>query len=125
MVGIAPAGNFRSGIATLYGKIASLRSNQNGTSALEFSFFTGILIFGVLNVVDISVYLYQRMQVENATQMAVQAAWKACDPSKGYLPATTSCPELTQQHDASSSKHLFGQPSYNTKCVDLRRFTAA
>jgi hypothetical protein len=27
--------------------------------------------------------------------MAAQAAWKACDPSKGYLPATLSCPNLT------------------------------
>jgi hypothetical protein len=35
------------------------------------------------------------MQVENATEMAAQAAWKACDPSKGYLPATLSCPSLT------------------------------
>jgi hypothetical protein len=27
--------------------------------------------------------------------MAAQAAFKTCDPSKGYLPATLSCPGLT------------------------------
>ena len=68
---------------------------QEGVSAVEFAIFVGILCFGLLNTADISVYIYKRMQVENATQMAVQAAWKACDPSKGYLPATTSCPSLT------------------------------
>lgn len=69
--------------------------DQRGSSALEFAMFAGILCFGLLNTADISIYIYKRMQVENATEMAVQAAWKACDPSQGYLPATTSCPGLT------------------------------
>lgn len=70
-------------------------SDQRGASALEFAIFAGILCFGLLNTADVSIYIYKRMQVENATEMAVQAAWKTCDPSKGYLPATTSCPGLT------------------------------
>ena len=50
------------------------------------------------------------MQVENATQMAVQAAWKACDPSKGYLPAMTSCPDLTTSiTEAAQSTSLGNQ----------------
>jgi Flp pilus assembly protein TadG len=76
-------------------KFAVFGADQNGASALEFALFVGILAFGVLNTADISIYVYKRMQVENATEMAVQAAWKACDPSLGYLPATTSCPNLT------------------------------
>ena len=83
-----------AGKRTLAGKIASLCSDQAGASALEFSLFAGLLIFGVLNTADISIYVYKRMQVENATEMAAQAVWKACDPSQGYLPATTSCPGL-------------------------------
>ncbi len=79
----------------LAGRVSALRSDQSGASALEFSMFAGLLIFGLLNTVDISVYIYKRMQLENATEMAAQAAWKACDPSQGYLPATTSCPGLT------------------------------
>ena len=73
----------------------AIRSDARGTSAIEFSFFAGLLSFAMLNVTDISVYLYKRMEVENATQMGVQAAFKTCDPSNGYLPATTSCPGLT------------------------------
>jgi Flp pilus assembly protein TadG len=68
---------------------------EEGTSAIEFAIFAGILSFGLLNTADISVYVYQRMQVENATEMAVQAAWKTCDPFQGKVPATTSCPALT------------------------------
>ena len=85
----------RIGLRKLVEQVAALPSDQRGASALEFAMFAGILAFAVLNTADISIYLYKRMQVENATEMAVQAAWKACDPSQGFLPATTSCPGLT------------------------------
>jgi Flp pilus assembly protein TadG len=70
-------------------------SDEKGTSAIEFAFFASILAFAILNVADVSIYLYKRMQVENATQMGAQAAWNACDPTKNQLPATTNCPNLT------------------------------
>jgi len=57
-------------------KGTALRADQRGASALEFAIFAGILAFGVLNTADISMYIYKRMQLENATEMAVQAAWK-------------------------------------------------
>ena len=78
-----------------YVSAKTLWSDARGTSAIEFSFFAGLLSLAVLNITDVSVYLYKRMEVENATQMGVQAAFKTCDPSAGYLPATTSCPGLT------------------------------
>jgi Flp pilus assembly protein TadG len=73
------------------------RSDERGTSAIEFAFFASMLSFAILNVADISIYLYQRMQVENATQMGAQAVWNACDPSQipTQIPATTNCPNLT------------------------------
>jgi Flp pilus assembly protein TadG len=74
---------------------SALKTDERGASALEFAIFVGILSFGLLNTADISIYIYKRMQLENAAEMAAQAAWKACDPSKGYLPATLSCPNLT------------------------------
>jgi len=85
----------RGRLQNLLKKGAALPSDEQGASALEFAIFAGMLCFGLLNTADISIYIYKRMQVENATEMAVQAAWKTCDPSKGYLPATTSCPGLT------------------------------
>ena len=76
-------------------KAAAIRSDQRGVSAIEFAFFAGLLSLALLNTADVSIYLYQRMQLENATQMGAQAAWKTCDPSNGQLPATTKCSGLT------------------------------
>ena len=75
--------------------VGALSSDQQGTSAIEFAFFASLLSLAALNVADVSIYIYQRMQLENAAQMGAQAVWKTCDPFQGKLPATTSCPALT------------------------------
>src|SRR5690242_21128832 len=87
--------NLRDTVETFLRKGAALPSDQQGASAIEFAIFAGILCFGLLNTADISIYIYKRMQVENATEMSVQAAWKACDPSNSQLPATVNCSGLT------------------------------
>jgi len=71
--------------------LARLRDDKRGTAAIEFAAAASLLAFSVLNVVDIGLYIYARMQTENAAQAGAQAAWKACnDPS--MLPATkTGC----------------------------------
>ena len=73
-------------------KIKAIWTDRRGVAAVEFGLFAIILSVGLANVTDVSIYIYQRMQVENATEIAAQAAWKACDLSK--LPATTNCPGL-------------------------------
>src|SRR5689334_20211076 len=73
-------------------RLKAFGQDRRGTAAIEFAFFAGFLSVATLNVAEISVYIFQRMQVENATQMAAQAAWKTCDTS--HLPATTNCPGL-------------------------------
>jgi Flp pilus assembly protein TadG len=70
----------------------TLKPEESGVAAIEFAMFAGLLSLAVLNATDIAVYIYQRMEVENATEMGAQAAWKNCDFSR--LPATTSCPAL-------------------------------
>jgi hypothetical protein len=107
-------------------KIAALTSDQRGTSAIEFSFFAGLLSLGLLNMTDVSIYLYQRMELENATEMGAQAAWKLCDPFKGYVPATTNCPNLkTTVTNAVQSTSLgskvslqSGSPAEGYYCVN-------
>ena len=86
---------FIEAVISLAAKIPTFTSDKRGTSAIELSFFLALLTFGMLNVADISIYIYKRMELENATQMGVQAAWKNCDPNNGYVPATTNCPNLT------------------------------
>jgi Flp pilus assembly protein TadG len=72
--------------------ISVMRSDNRGVSAIEFSLFAGMLSFAVINTAEISIYIYKRLQLDNATQMGAQAAWQTCD--KKHLPATTNCPNL-------------------------------
>ena len=67
-------------------------SDRRATSAIEFSLFASMLTLAMVNVVDVSSYVYKRMEVGNATEMAAQAALKACNISS--LPATTNCSGL-------------------------------
>lgn len=86
--------NVRNALSMLFNKVASLRSDERGVSAIEFSFFAGMLSLALLNTADVSIYIYRRMELENASQMGVQAAWQTCNPNNNQLPATTNCPGL-------------------------------
>lgn len=67
------------------------RRDARGTAAVEFAFTALFLCVGVLNAVDLGLYEYKRMEVENAAQVGAQAAWKTC---YGALPATQNCAAL-------------------------------
>ena len=87
------------------GRTSTIWSDQRGVAAIEFAFFAGFLSFAILNVADVSIYIYQRMEAENATQVGAQAAWKMCDAA--HLPASTNCPGLaTAVQNAVSSTSL-------------------
>jgi Flp pilus assembly protein TadG len=79
--------------ASSRGLALKFAGDQRGVAAIEFGLFAILLSLAFVNVTDISIYIYQRMQVENATQVAAQAAFKACDLA--HLPATVNCPGLT------------------------------
>jgi Flp pilus assembly protein TadG len=112
------------GLSNVTDKVALLTADRRGVAAIEFAFFAGLLSFATLNVTDISIYIYQRMEVENATQMAAQAAWQNCDLD--HLPATTNCPALTTAvQNAVQSTSLgtrvslqSGSPSEGYYCVN-------
>ena len=72
--------------------VAALRADKRGVAAIEFAVFAGLISLGMLNVTDVAVYVYQRMQVEYATQAGAQAAWRTCDIN--HLPATNNCSGL-------------------------------
>jgi Flp pilus assembly protein TadG len=106
------------------GRTTAIWADQRGVAAIEFGFFAIFLSLALVNVTDVSIYIYQRMQAENATQVGAQAAWKACDPSK--LPATINCPGLTSAvqsavHSTSLSTSvalISGSPSEGYYCVN-------
>ncbi len=90
------------------GRAREIWTDQRGVAAIEFGFFSIFLSLALVNVADVSIYIYQRMQAENATQVAAQAAWKACDLSQ--LPATTNCAGL-----ATAIQNALGSTSLGTR----------
>jgi Flp pilus assembly protein TadG len=104
-------------------KTAAAWADQRGVAAIEFGIFAVLLAASLANVADVSIYVYQRMQVENATEIAAQAALKTCAAT---LPATTNCPNLlTVVQRAMQSTSLgtavtlqSGSPSEGYYCID-------
>ncbi|HZE54307.1 MAG TPA: TadE/TadG family type IV pilus assembly protein [Bradyrhizobium sp.] len=74
-------------------KTAAAWADQRGVAAIEFGLFSILLFASLANVTDVSIYIYQRMQVETATQVAAQHALKTCG-SGSTLPATKNCANL-------------------------------
>ena len=111
----------------LAGKIKAMSTDHSGVAAIEFGVFSVLLALALANVVDVTMYLYQRMQTENATEVAAQAAWKTCDLT--VLPLTTDCSSLaasvTAVQNAVGSTSLgtrvalvSGSPSVGYYCVN-------
>ncbi len=66
--------------------------DQKGAAAAEFTLVIALLIIPILNVLDLGLYTWQRVQVDNAAQMGAQAVRTTC--SYAYQPATIYCPTL-------------------------------
>ena len=107
--------------------IKAISVDRRGVAAIEFGIFVPLLFLALVNVVDVTIYLYQRMQVQNATEVAAQAAWKTCDLT--VLPPTTDCSTLaasvTAVQNALGSTSLgtavslvSGSPSVGYYCVN-------
>ena len=77
----------------------------------------------VLNVVDVSRYGIQRMEVDSAAHYGAMAAFKTCDLN--HLPATSNCPglnnavssQVTQTSLGSSVTLSAGAPSEGYYCL--------
>jgi len=67
----------------------SLKGDKSGLASVEFAFIVTILAFSLLNVSDIAVFMFDKIQVNNATQMGAQAVWAACDSN--HLPVSVKC----------------------------------
>lgn len=112
-----------SGWARTRRALRGFRKDGRGIAGVEFALIAGFLCVAVVNVADVSVYLYKRMQVENAALVGAMSALKACDPS--HLPATVNCPGLTaavttavQSTSLGSAVSLSGAVSEGYYCVN-------
>jgi Flp pilus assembly protein TadG len=88
--------------------LLSFGRDTRGVAAVEFSIAATMTIVGILNAVDVGLYEYRRMQVENAAQVGAQAAWKACYDTSSMLPATTKCTALNNAITAAIQSTSLG-----------------
>ena len=88
--------------------LPSFRQDSRGVAAVEFSIAATLVIVGILNAVDLGLYEYRRMEVENAAQVGAQAAWKACYDTSAMLPATTKCAGLNDAITAAIQSTSLG-----------------
>lgn len=70
--------------------------DTRGSAAVEFVLWLALLIVPILSVVDVGAYVFQKMQLQIASQAAVQFIWHTCDPNLGGVPAfsSTKCAAL-------------------------------
>ena len=71
------------------GQMFRFGRDRRGAATIEVALTTLFMAYSVMNVADISIYAYTRMQVQNAAQMGAQAVYEACDSKS--LPATSKC----------------------------------
>ena len=64
--------------------------SRRGAAAAEFALVLSLLTIPILNVVDVGIYVYDRMELDNSAQAAVQSAWALC-AATGDVPAVSNC----------------------------------
>jgi Flp pilus assembly protein TadG len=86
--------------------IRAYLSERRGAAAVEFALMLGLFTAALPSVVDLGIYAYDSMQVQNSAQMGVQAVWAACS----QLPATdaTACPSAQTALNAAVQKTALG-----------------
>lgn len=83
--------------------------DTSGAAAVEFAIWLAILLVPMMNVADLGFYVYQKMQLQQAAQVAAQAAWKLCDPTQGnFLPAATHCTNLVSTMTTAAQNTSLG-----------------
>lgn len=115
------AARTRSGLLRVAGRFAH---ETRGLAAIEFGLIAVALGVSVLNTADIAMYLYDRQQVENATEMGAQAAFQTCD--QNHIPATLNCSGLNSAVSAAVKTTSLGtavtlqsgSPSEGYYCVN-------
>jgi TadE-like protein len=76
-------------------RLADCREDASGAAAVEIAMTIGLLLIPLMGAFDIGLYVFQRMQVEGAAQMAVQSAFNTCGQGLYAPPLITSCPGLS------------------------------
>jgi Flp pilus assembly protein TadG len=71
--------------------------DARGAAAAEFALVLTLLAIPILNAVDLGIYAYQRMELDNAAQVAAQAAWAIVPNCALPVTASGNCSGLTSK----------------------------
>jgi Flp pilus assembly protein TadG len=100
-----------------------------GHSAVEFALIGSLFVVLLLNVVDFASKIWAKMEIENAAQAGVQAAYKTCSPGK--MPAKANCPTMdvailaaAQSSSLGSAVVLKGDASEDYFCPQDNKLVA-
>ncbi|HEX7760454.1 MAG TPA: TadE/TadG family type IV pilus assembly protein [Caulobacteraceae bacterium] len=70
--------------------LRSYLADTRGAAALEFGLVLSMLTLPMLSVIDIGIYTYDKMQLQNAAQMGSQSVWATCTTDATW-PVTKYC----------------------------------
>jgi Flp pilus assembly protein TadG len=91
--------------------LAAWSAKTHGAAAVELALITPVLVVAMLNIVDVSIYAFNRMQVQNSAQMGAEAAWATCNENTpSELPATNTaaCPNFQAAVNSAITKTMLG-----------------
>jgi Flp pilus assembly protein TadG len=82
-------------------KLQAYLADASGAATVEFALALVFLTIPMLSIVDVGVYTYDKLQLENAGQMAAQTAWAICS-SYAYRPVTVNCNNTKNSTETAS-----------------------
>lgn len=107
VVNCTPCGD-RSAVNRTRQRLIPFGSNNRGMAAIEFAMIASLLAASLLNVSDLAIFMFDKMELENATQMGAQSAWTTCTGTPGQLPATVNCSGLNTALTAALQSSSLG-----------------
>lgn len=79
-------------MSSLAGFCRRFRNARDGVAAVEMSLIGAVFFGAMINAVEVGHYGLALMQLNNAAQAGISAAYHTCDAA--HLPATQNCPAL-------------------------------
>jgi Flp pilus assembly pilin Flp len=74
---------------------ARFLADASGAATVELALTLTFLLLPLIGVFDTGVYVFQRMEVENAAEMALQSAFNICGQGGATAPLITNCTGLS------------------------------
>ncbi|MDB5450519.1 MAG: hypothetical protein JWQ52_1647 [Phenylobacterium sp.] len=99
----------------MFRRLNRFASDDRGVAAIEMALVGSFFVMGALNAIDLGRYAYVTAQLQDATQVAAQAALVACDTA--HLPATTNCTNLNSAVDTALRSTPLGPDGTLTSAV--------